>query len=134
MESKRFARSSNAYIFGVCAGLAEYTGIPVWLMRVLWVLLVLASWLGFFAVVAYIVLAAVMASPQGAPAGEHFWHNVRGHNIKIAVATAFLCLGAYIIIEALFDFSLRAYLFPIGLIVGGVLLVVFAFGGGSKKS
>jgi phage shock protein C len=71
MESKRFGRSRNVFVCGVCAGLAEYIGMNVTLMRVLRVVFAVVTWF-WLAVIAYVVLAVVMSQPEGAAEGERF--------------------------------------------------------------
>ena len=58
MEERRLHRSStNHMIFGVCGGLAEYFDVDATLVRLIFVVLTLASGWG---VLAYIVLAIIM--------------------------------------------------------------------------
>jgi phage shock protein C len=127
MEPKKFVRSKNSFICGVCAGLAEYIGMPVWLMRGLWIVIAVLSWF-WLAVIAYIVLAFVMAQPEGTPDGERFWHHMQGRNVMVVLALVLICAGALIIFQQFFNIYLQRYLFPIALIVGGALLMAFAFG------
>jgi phage shock protein C len=128
MDNRRFARSKNAMLFGVCAGLAEYTGISTGLMRALWILFAILTWMGL-AFIAYIVLAFVMAPPQDAPEGDRFWHHVNGRNVMIAIAVVLICSGVYIIADAFLHVYIQRYLFPVGLVLGGGLLMAFAFKG-----
>lgn len=59
MHSRRFYRDSqHRLIFGVCAGLAEYFELPVWLVRV--VAVVLAWYFLVPAVIAYLIAALLM--------------------------------------------------------------------------
>jgi phage shock protein C len=48
----------NKIIAGVAAGMAERFGLPVWLMRLLWLLLLLPG--GIPGVVPYVILWAVI--------------------------------------------------------------------------
>lgn len=50
-------RSNNAMIGGVCAGVAEYLGIDVTIVRILWVLFTAAGGMG---VIAYIICLILM--------------------------------------------------------------------------
>jgi phage shock protein PspC (stress-responsive transcriptional regulator) len=135
MDTKRFARSGNAFLFGVCAGLAEYVGVPAILVRVLWVILALTSWLGWLAFIAYIVLMFVMPPPEGTPAGErfNFKKGMNGRNFVLVCAAALIYWGACIIISEFLDFDVGRYLLPAGLILGGALLLVFALKGGRRS-
>jgi phage shock protein C len=130
MEPRRFARSKNLFICGVCAGIAEYLGINATLTRVLWVVLTITTW--FWAgVIAYIVLSFVMPPAQGAPAMA--WQNLQGRNVMMVLALALIFIGVWIIAQEFLHIDLNKYLFPIGLIVGGGLLMAFAFGKKGKQ-
>jgi phage shock protein C len=132
MEGKRFGRSNNSYICGVCAGLAEYIGMDATLMRVLWVVAAILTWF-WLAVVAYIVLAFVMAQPEGAPEGERFWHHLQGRNVMIVLALLLIGSGAFIIVQQILHISMLQYVLPVGLIIGGALLMAFAFGSPGRR-
>nr|WP_320118580.1 PspC domain-containing protein [uncultured Marinifilum sp.] len=56
---KKLIRSSNKMVAGVCAGIAEYLGIDITLVRVLYVLISLFS-AGFPGLLVYIILWFVM--------------------------------------------------------------------------
>jgi len=57
-EKKHLYRDTeNGKIFGVCAGLADYFDADVTLIRVIWVILVLAGTLGLWP---YIILAILI--------------------------------------------------------------------------
>ncbi|MDQ2177745.1 MULTISPECIES: PspC domain-containing protein [Marinifilum] len=57
--SKKLQRSSNKMIAGVCAGIAEYLGLDVTLVRVLYVLISIFS-AGFPGLLIYVILWFVM--------------------------------------------------------------------------
>jgi len=57
--NKKLTRSSNQMIAGVCAGIAEYFGWDVTLVRVIYVLLSIFS-AGFPGILVYIILWIVM--------------------------------------------------------------------------
>ena len=61
MSTKRLRRSSNRIIAGVCAGIAEYMGIDVNLVRVLYVIISLVS-VAFPGILAYLILWLVVPS------------------------------------------------------------------------
>ena len=61
MSTKRLRRSSNRIIAGVCAGIAEYMGIDVNLVRVLYVIISLVS-VAFPGILAYLILWLVVTS------------------------------------------------------------------------
>ena len=56
---KKLKRSSNKMIAGVCAGIAEYFGLDITLVRVVFVLLSIFS-VGFPGLIVYLVLMFVM--------------------------------------------------------------------------
>jgi phage shock protein C len=62
-RAKRLTRSNNKMIAGVCAGLAEYFGMDVTLVRVLYVLVSILS-AAFPGIIVYIVLMFVMPPPD----------------------------------------------------------------------
>jgi phage shock protein C len=60
-EPRRFYRSNDAVIFGVCAGIAEHFDLPVLGVRIAWVLLALIPGIGTVPMVlSYIVLGFVL--------------------------------------------------------------------------
>lgn len=135
METRRFARSGNSFLFGVCAGLAEYIGVPVMLVRVVWVVLAFTSWLGWLPVIAYVVLMFVMPPPEGTPEGRRFDFSTgfKGRNAVIVLAIVLIFWGASIIVNEFLHINISQYLLPVGLVLGGGLLMVFAFRGGRKQ-
>lgn len=58
MSDKKLTRSSNRIIAGVCAGLAEYFGLDVTMVRVLYVVLSAAT--AFSGTLVYLVLWILM--------------------------------------------------------------------------
>lgn len=56
---KKLQRSSNKMIAGVCAGIAEYLGLDVTVVRVAYVLLSIFS-AGFPGLIVYVILMFVM--------------------------------------------------------------------------
>lgn len=58
MENKKLMRSSNRMIAGVCAGIAEYFGWDVTLLRIVYV--VASFFTAFAGVIVYIILWIVM--------------------------------------------------------------------------
>lgn len=75
-KNKRLMRDAeNGRIAGVCAGLAEYTNIETWIVRVIWFSGVIFS--GGFFVVAYIaawfILDKKESSPMAMGKGSETW-------------------------------------------------------------
>lgn len=58
MENKKLTRSNNRMLAGVCAGLAEYFGWDVTVVRILYVLATIFT--AFSGIIIYIVLWLVM--------------------------------------------------------------------------
>lgn len=58
MSDKKLTRSSNRIIAGVCAGLAEYFGLDVTMVRVLYVVLSVVT--AFSGTLVYLVLWILM--------------------------------------------------------------------------
>lgn len=64
MESRRFVRpKSGRMIAGVAQGIANYLGINVAIVRIVWILLLLPG--GLPGLVPYLILWAIMPSEEG---------------------------------------------------------------------
>ena len=61
--NKKLIRSRNQFIAGVCAGLADYIGWDVTLVRAIYALLTISSF-GFPGVLLYIILWIVMPQEE----------------------------------------------------------------------
>ena len=59
MSDKKLLRSNNRIIAGVCAGLAEYLGWEITLVRVLYLVISILS-AGFPGILVYVILWIVM--------------------------------------------------------------------------
>ena len=57
--NKKLRKSSNKMVAGVCAGIAEYLGLDVTLVRVAYILLSIFS-AGFPGLIVYLILMFVM--------------------------------------------------------------------------
>jgi phage shock protein PspC (stress-responsive transcriptional regulator) len=64
VNKSRLTRSTNRVIAGVCAGLAEWLGWDIALVRLLYLILTIFS-AGFPGIIAYIVLWIVMPEETG---------------------------------------------------------------------
>ena len=62
MEQKKLTKSENKVLAGVCAGLAEYMGMDITVMRILYALLTLCS-AAFPGVLLYLIMALIMPDP-----------------------------------------------------------------------
>ncbi|MGC9326602.1 MAG: PspC domain-containing protein [Candidatus Hinthialibacter sp.] len=63
MSKNKLTRSHNAYIAGVCGGLAEWLGWPAGRVRVIYVLVSFFS-VAFPGILAYIILWFLMPHPD----------------------------------------------------------------------
>lgn len=59
MKKKLYRDTANEMLAGVCSGLAEYFGIDVTIVRLLWALVTLFS-VGVGGILAYIICAVVI--------------------------------------------------------------------------
>ena len=80
-RTKYYLDKRNGKILGVCAGLSDYTGLDLTLLRVFVVLLTIFA-LGPISVLAYLVIAWLAADKPRQFEGdshedEKFWQNVR---------------------------------------------------------
>lgn len=79
MTKTLYRDSKNGKLGGVCAGLAEYFGVEIWLMRILAVTAFLLG-VGFFATVAYIAawfMLEKMPDQRTAQQSLYTEHNVK---------------------------------------------------------
>lgn len=67
MDKKRLIRPDNRVLAGVCAGLANYFGLNVWLVRIVFLLLTVPT--ALIVVLLYLVLYFLMPSSR--------WDNVQ---------------------------------------------------------
>ena len=74
--SKRFYKSSDKKISGVCGGIADYFNWDPTIVRVLWAVLTLCT-SGFPGILIYIVLALVMPNR---PSSDADWDNMKRAN------------------------------------------------------
>ncbi|PSU71833.1 envelope stress response membrane protein PspC [Photobacterium phosphoreum] len=79
MRKTLYRDPKNGKLGGVCAGLAEYFGVEIWLMRILAVTAFLLG-VGFFATVAYI--AAWLILDKMPPQRKEQQHQYAEHNVK----------------------------------------------------
>ncbi len=124
-NSKRLQRNTrNKVIAGVCSGLADFFGIDVALMRVIFILLLVAGYSGFLI---YLILWIVMPKANHAEnqsydnAESTVAQNGKGSWIAgvILIAIGTLCLLDDFLPK--FDWST---IWPVLLIVLGLLLIV----------
>ena len=76
--NKRFYKSNDKKISGVCGGIAEYFNWDPTIVRVLWAVLTLCT-SAFPGIIIYIVLALVMPSR---PSNDADWDNMKRANAE----------------------------------------------------
>jgi len=65
MQEKKLYRSKNKVIWGICAGLAEYLGMDVMLVRIIWAVVTLFTGVP---ILIYIVMYFVVPEADGTTA------------------------------------------------------------------
>ncbi|MDD3281785.1 MAG: PspC domain-containing protein [Bacteroidales bacterium] len=143
---KKFARSKDRKIAGVCGGIAEYLNIDPVIVRAVFLCLLFFGGSGF---IVYLILVVVMPEQDPNFTGyvevnedeEKKTENTETENImneipKKALNTGSLIFGLLLILAGVFFFLRNffpffrfEYCFPLVLIVVGILLISF-----SKKS
>ncbi|MDD4209968.1 MAG: PspC domain-containing protein [Bacteroidales bacterium] len=143
---KKFARSKDRKIAGVCGGIAEYLNIDPVIVRAVFLCLLFFGGSGF---IVYLILVVVMPEQDPNYTGyvevnedeEKKTENTETENImneipKKALNTGSLIFGLLLILAGVFFFLRNffpffrfEYCFPLVLIVVGILLISF-----SKKS
>jgi phage shock protein PspC (stress-responsive transcriptional regulator) len=64
MDQKRLSRSNNRFIAGVCAGIAEWLGWDMTVVRIVYLLLTILS-AAFPGILVYVILWIVMPTSEG---------------------------------------------------------------------
>lgn len=121
MEKKLTRNTADSVFGGVCSGMAAYIGMDVTLMRILWVIVTVVTW-GFVIGAVYLVLWAVLPAQDGSTGKIQFDSGKSGKGI-VWVAAVLIGLGAFLLLNELFDINLKPYFFAVGLIVAGALLI-----------
>lgn len=134
--------ATDKMLFGVCGGLAEYLRIDSTLVRVGFVLLALANAVGL---VVYIVLAIVMPGPAEPAAGDREGEGAAGatpapvspeeqaeraRRLRTTAGAILVLVGIAFLLGNLVPlwWATMAQLWPVLLILGGVLLLLHRFG------
>lgn len=79
MSKTLYRDPQNGKITGVCAGLAEYFGMEIWLVRILAVSAFLLG-MGFFAVIAYLAASLILEKMPEARQEQRYIY--REHTVK----------------------------------------------------
>jgi phage shock protein PspC (stress-responsive transcriptional regulator) len=115
---KRLTRNSTDSVFGgVCSGMAAYLGMDITLMRILCVIMTVFTG-GFLMGAVYLVLWAVLPAAEGPPRGA-----VGSGRGILWLAAALIALGVFLLLRELLPVNITPYLFAVGLIAAGTLLI-----------
>jgi phage shock protein C len=144
MSHKRLTRStSNRVLAGICGGLGNYFDVDPIIFRVIFCVLGLTG----SGIIAYFILMFIipseknLATPASSSGINEKWidsvayevkeevtHNVKKHTnvFAIIVGISLIAMGFFF----LFPWFHLQFLFPVALIIGGILLLIFQ----NKKS
>ena len=113
-------------VAGVASGIARGLGIEVWLVRLIFLILVIGFGTG---VLAYFVLWFIMPiEPEGTIIYPNQFDNSEVNQRRSMVGGILMLIGAYLLVTLIFGPSVWRWALPVLLIIGGILLF------GSKKS
>ena len=136
MNDRSFRRSCrDRWVFGVCGGLASFLGLPGWMLRLALILLVLGTRLGPLLAVAYGVASFAVPEEETPVEGAVEGQPVRAEleNAPRVAGRPWLLLGLVLIgagvvalCREIWGLDLQKYLFPLFLVVVGVMLLVMA--------
>ena len=133
IERKLYRLPKQGKILGVCAGLAEYFDMDVALIRIVFVILALAT--GGSAILLYIILAIVMPTRDGnqdtidkkfQQLGDDLKANKALYRIRNYFGVGLIVFGFWLLLIQLFPtlFIFRwNYVWPFALIIFGILII-----------
>lgn len=133
IERKLYRLPKQGKILGVCAGLAEYFDMDVALIRIVFVILALAT--GGSAILLYIILAIVMPTHDGnqdtidkkfQQLGNDLKANKALYRIRNYFGVGLIVFGFWLLLVQLFPtlFIFRwNYVWPFALIIFGILII-----------
>lgn len=133
IERKLYRLPEQGKILGVCAGLAEYFDMDVALIRIVFVILALAT--GGSAILLYIILAIVMPTrdvnqdtidKKFQQLGDDLKANKALYRIRNYFGVGLIVFGFWLLLIQLFptQFIFRwNYVWPFALIIFGILII-----------
>lgn len=139
MNKKLYRSRKDRAISGICGGLAQFTGVPTWLIRVIVILLALTDGMMLLVLIAYVVLSFVLPEGEQGVQSEYTVDGQSGQaqveNVPptgvgqpwTLVGLALVVWGIYMLLGSLLHISLGQYVLPVLLLVGGVTILVWAF-------
>jgi phage shock protein C len=125
-ERRRLTRSrTNRILGGVCAGLADYLGVDVVLIRIAFVVLAFAGGGG---VILYLIgwILIPEEEPGAAPAARHP-SVAPGDSARLILGALLIGVGAILLINLLIP-SFSRYFWPLVLIAVGAAIIVQSAG------
>lgn len=127
MNRRLYRSTKNRVIGGVCSGLAEYTNIDIWLLRLLAVVAIFATNI-IPGLIAYAVCCLVIPSEyelQQAMNNQAF--NAAPppdpEKTRMIIGVVLIIVGVLTLIKLIFNWSDFRYLFPVVLVVVGSYLI-----------
>lgn len=117
----RFVRSrDDAIVAGVCSGIARAVGLESWVVRLIFLLLVIGFGTG---VLAYIVLWFIMPEERpGMVITPYAYDQSGAANARVTVAGILMLVGAVMLVNRLVGPAAWKYALPVALIIAGVML------------
>jgi phage shock protein PspC (stress-responsive transcriptional regulator) len=114
--SKLYRSRENKMIAGVCGGLAEYFQIDVSLVRLVWILMVVAAGSGVFL---YILAWIIVPERDG---GEETFASPSEKSSNL-LGVILIGAGVVLLMDRIFPWKNIVKFWPIALIVIGVLMI-----------
>lgn len=117
----RFFRSrSDAMVAGVCSGIARALSLEIWVVRLIFLILVIGFGTG---VLAYIVLWFIMPEERSGTVIQPYTFEQSSINERrVTVASVLMLIGALLLVNVLFGPQVWRYALPAALIIGGIIL------------
>ena len=117
----RFFRSRNdSMIAGVAGGIARALGLEAWIVRLIFLILVIGFGTGVFA---YFILWIIMPmEPNGVVIHPYQFANDEVNQRRAWVGGVLMLIGAYLLVNLLFGPQIWRWALPALLIVGGIIL------------
>ncbi len=117
----RFYRSrSDAMVAGVCSGIARALVLEIWVVRLIFLILVIGFGTG---VLAYFVLWFIMPEERpGIVIQPYVFEQTDVNQRRTTIASILMLIGALLLVNVLFGPQVWRYALPVLLIIGGIIL------------
>jgi phage shock protein PspC (stress-responsive transcriptional regulator) len=107
-------------VAGVCSGIARALALEIWVVRLIFLILVIGFGTG---VLAYIVLWFIMPEERSGTVIQPYTFEQSSINERrVTVASVLMLVGAYMLVNLLFGAQVWRYALPAALIIGGIIL------------